>query len=42
MSKHKYQDKVNASYEFGRETRIDATHSFLTLDNEKIIKIRRN
>ena len=39
---HKYKDRVNAHYEFGREIGIDATPSFLVFNDHKIIKIRGN
>ncbi|WP_428326962.1 DsbA family protein [Nitrosopumilus sp.] len=42
LDEHKYQDKVNALYEFGREIGIDATPSFLIFNGEEIIKIRGN
>ena len=40
--KHRYQNKVISSYEFGKEIGIDATPSFLIFNDEKIIKIRGN
>ena len=42
LDEHKYQNKVNALYDFGREIGIDATPSFLVFNDEKIIKIRGN
>lgn len=42
LDDHKYQNKVNAMYEFGKEIGIDATPSFLVFNGEKIIKIRGN
>ncbi|QDI88083.1 disulfide bond formation protein DsbA [Candidatus Nitrosopumilus sp. SW] len=42
LNEQKYQDKVNALYEFGREIGIDATPSFLVFNGEEIIKIRGN
>ncbi|WP_428324165.1 DsbA family protein [Nitrosopumilus sp.] len=42
LDEHKYQNKVNALYEFGREIGIDATPSFLIFNDEEIIKIRGN
>ena len=39
---HKYLERVNQMYEFGREIGIDATPSFLVFSNEKIIKIIGN
>lgn len=42
LDEKKYQDKVNALYDFGREIGIDATPSFLVFNNEEIIKIRGN
>ncbi|MBI1662928.1 MAG: DsbA family protein [Nitrosopumilus sp.] len=42
LDEHKYQNKVNALYDFGREVGIDATPSFLVFNDEKIIKIRGN
>ena len=40
LDNHKYQNKVNAMYQFGKEIGIDATPSFLVFNEEKIIKIR--
>lgn len=42
LDDRKYQNKVNASYDFGREIGIDATPSFLVFNDEKVIKIRGN
>ncbi|WP_016939383.1 MULTISPECIES: thioredoxin domain-containing protein [Nitrosopumilus] len=42
LDEHKYQNKVNALYDLGREIGIDATPSFLVFNDEKIIKIRGN
>ena len=42
LDEHKYQDKVNALYQFGKEIGIDATPSFLIFNEDKIIKIRGN
>ncbi len=42
LDEHKYQEKVNQLYEFGKEVGIDATPSFLIFNDEKIIKIRGN
>ena len=42
LDEHKYQNKVNELYDFGREIGIDATPSFLVFNDEKIIKIRGN
>jgi protein-disulfide isomerase len=39
---HKYTDRVNQMYKFGKELGIDATPSFLIFNNEKMIKIRGN
>lgn len=39
---HKYSDKINQLYDFGKEIGIDATPSFLVFNGEKIIKIRGN
>lgn len=39
---HKYQDKVNMLYKFGKDIGIDATPSFLIFNGEKVIKIRGN
>ena len=42
LDDHKYQDRVKALYEFGKELGIDATPSFLIFNDQKIIKIRGN
>jgi len=42
LDEHKYLERVNQMYEFGREIGIDATPSFLVFSNEKIIKIIGN
>ena len=42
LDEHKYQNKVNAMHEFGKNIGIDATPSFLVFNGEKIIKIRGN
>lgn len=42
LDEHKYQSKVIALHEFGKEVGIDATPSFLVFNDEKIIKIRGN
>lgn len=42
IDSHKYQDKVNANYEFGKDIGIDATPSFLVFNDHTIIKIRGN
>jgi len=42
LDSHKYQNRVNALYEFGKEVGIDATPSFLVFNDQKIIKIRGN
>ena len=42
LDDHKYQNKVDSLYNFGKEIGIDATPSFLVFNNEKIIKIRGN
>ena len=42
LDEHKYQNKVNAIHEFGKEIGIDATPSFLVFNGEKVIKIRGN
>jgi protein-disulfide isomerase len=42
LDEHKYQDKVNLLYQFGKDLGIDATPSFLIFNGEKIIKIRGN
>ena len=42
LDEHKYQDKVNLLYQFGKEIGIDATPSFLIFSDERIIKITGN
>ena len=42
LDEHKYKDKVNLLYQFGKDLGIDATPSFLIFNGEKIIKIRGN
>ena len=42
LDEKKYQNRVNALYEFGKEVGIDATPSFLVFNDQKIIKIRGN
>ena len=42
LNEHKYQDRVIALYEFGKEIGIDATPYFLVFNDQKIIKIRGN
>jgi len=42
LDNHKYLEKVNQLYEFGKKIGIDATPSFLVFNNEKIIKITGN
>ena len=42
LDEHRYQDKVNSLYQFGKEIGIDATPSFLIFNDNKIIKIRGN
>ncbi len=42
LDEHKYQNRVIALYEFGKEVGIDATPSFLVFNDQKIIKIRGN
>ena len=42
LDNHKYQNKVIALHEFGKEIGIDATPSFLVFNDQKIIKIRGN
>lgn len=42
LDEHRYLERVNQMYEFGREIGIDATPSFLVFSNEKIIKIIGN
>ncbi len=42
LDDHKYLERVNQMYEFGKKIGIDATPSFLIFNNEKIIKITGN
>jgi protein-disulfide isomerase len=42
LDDHKYQEKVNLLYQYGKDLGIDATPSFLIFSGEKIIKIRGN
>jgi protein-disulfide isomerase len=42
LDDHKYENKVDLLYAFGKEIGIDATPSFLVFNDEKIIKIRGN
>lgn len=42
LDEKKYQNKVIALHEFGKEAGIDATPSFLVFNDNKIIKIRGN
>ena len=42
LNEHKYQNRVIALHEFGKEIGIDATPSFLVFNDQKIIKIRGN
>ena len=42
LNEHKYQNRVIALHEFGKEVGIDATPSFLVFNDQKIIKIRGN
>lgn len=42
LDNHKYLEKVNQSYEFGKKIGIDSTPSFLVFNNKKIIKITGN
>ena len=42
LDDHKYLERVNQMYEFGKEIGIDATPSFLVFNNEKIVKITGN
>ena len=39
---HKYENKVDLLYAFGKEIGIDATPSFLVFNDQKMIKIRGN
>jgi protein-disulfide isomerase len=42
LDDHKYKNKVDLLYEFGKEIGIDATPSFLVFNDQKMIKIRGN
>jgi protein-disulfide isomerase len=42
LDDHKYENKVDLLYAFGKEIGIDATPYFLVFNDEKIIKIRGN
>ncbi len=42
LDDHKYENKVELLYEFGKEIGIDATPSFLVFNDQKMIKIRGN
>ena len=42
LDDHKYENKVNLLYAFGKEIGIDATPSFLVFNDQKMIKIRGN
>jgi predicted DsbA family dithiol-disulfide isomerase len=42
LDDNKYENKVNALYDFGNDIGIDATPSFLVFNDEKMIKIRGN
>jgi len=42
LDDEKYEDKVKALHEFGKEIGIDATPSFLIFNDQKVIKIRGN
>ena len=42
LDDHKYENKVDLLYEFGKEIGIDATPSFLVFNDQKMIKIRGN
>ena len=42
LDDHKYENKVNSLYAFGKEIGIDATPSFLVFNDQKMIKIRGN
>ena len=42
LDDHKYENKVNLLYEFGKEIGINATPSFLVFNDQKMIKIRGN
>ena len=42
LDDHKYENKIDLLYEFGKEIGIDATPSFLVFNDQKMIKIRGN
>jgi protein-disulfide isomerase len=42
LDDHKYENKVDLLYAFGKEIGIDATPSFLVFNDQKMIKIRGN
>jgi len=42
LDDHKYKNKVDLLYSFGKEIGIDATPSFLVFNDHKMIKIRGN
>jgi protein-disulfide isomerase len=42
LDDHKYENKVNLLYEFGKKIGIDATPSFLVFNDQKMVKIRGN
>ena len=42
LDDHKYENKVDLLYAFGKEIGIDATPYFLVFDDQKMIKIRGN
>ena len=42
LDDHKYENKVNSLYKFGKEIGIGATPSFLVFNDQKMIKIRGN
>ena len=42
LKDHKYLDRVNQMYEFGKKIGVDATPSFFVFNNEKVIKITGN
>ena len=42
LDDHKYENKVDLLYAFGKEIGIDATPSFLVFNDHKMIKIRGN
>ena len=42
LDDHKYENKVDLLYAFGKEIGIDATPSFLIFNDQKMVKIRGN